>query len=64
MDNAVPAFCGHFSEMANDAYAIVGRPAGTKLKLSELFTTALHDDEVVKEIFSHDPPLVTSGCAG
>ena len=59
VENAIPAFCRHFSEMADKACTIVGRPAETELKLSELFTTVLHDDKGVKEIFSHDPPLVT-----
>ena len=26
---------------------------------SELFVTSLHDEEVAKEIFAHDPPLIT-----
>ena len=49
--------------MADEAYAIVGRNAETDLKLCEMFMTSLRDDGIVKELFEHQPQLVTLAAA-
>ena len=45
--------------MANEAYGIAGRQANIEMKLAELFMTSLYSEKIAKEIFVHDPPLIT-----
>ena len=45
--------------MADEAYAIVQRAPEVELKLSEMYITPFHDEDVAWEIFEHDPPFIT-----
>ena len=58
-EHQIPAYCRLFLQKAEDAYGIVNRNEECEAKLAELFTTSLHSEEVAREIFEHDPALVT-----
>ena len=57
-ENQIPAYCRHFLQKAEEAYGVVNRAAEVESKLAELFTTSLYSEEVAREIFEHDPPLI------
>ena len=58
-ENQIPAYCRHFLQKAEEAYGIIDLAPETDAKLAELFVTSLYSEDVAKEIFESDPPLVT-----
>ena len=57
-ENQIPAYIRLFTQKSNEAYGVVNRAVETKEKLAELYLTSLYSDEVAREIFEHDSPLV------
>ena len=60
-EHQIPAYCRLFLQKADEAYGIINRAEETEAKLAELFVTSLHSEDIAREVFEHDPPLVTLG---
>ena len=58
-ENQIPAYCRLFLLKADEAYGVINRTEETEAKLAELFVTSLYSEDLAREVFEHDPPLVT-----
>ncbi|MCP3889911.1 MAG: hypothetical protein GY702_13720 [Desulfobulbaceae bacterium] len=58
-DSDLPTYVRTFRQEADMAYGILRRSAEVELKLADLFTTSLKNTDIAKELFEHDPPLLT-----